>query len=368
MPTPIHIVLAVEAIRSKDFNKALQYISQLNERESDQLNTCLVGRYTLLHWLTDCGGQMFQDLLPILLERGLDINYSTAPDMSSGRVCGPFRGSFKKALHVAVNNCDYQTIETLLANGADTEVTDGLGYTPLHYAAHKDFSGAAQLLLHYGARTNALNDNEGDNSQTPLDLALSSPGITSNSVAAVLIATETQRRADRATLRNAHILSGVKLFFLSALAIIPVILGGAVGSILAIKWPTLLSYVRNSVSSLGNRWQVEVFGKITPQPIAAYTVEDKYQLHDALTAFVADDNINMPALQNILSQMSESLQSTDAVKLIYQEAGLTPPTQELAPTIPPIVTETNVGTAQPQPQPQPQPPSDLTASNLPRHT
>ena len=59
-------------------------------------------------------------------------------------------------------------IETLLENGADPNVTDDKGQTPLHFIAQKGIGkNQVQLLLEYGADLN-IRDDAG---QTPLDYA-----------------------------------------------------------------------------------------------------------------------------------------------------------------------------------------------------
>ena len=58
-------------------------------------------------------------------------------------------------------------IQPLIENGADVNLTDNQGQTPLHYAAANGHIAMAQLLIENGANVN-LTDNQG---QTPLDYA-----------------------------------------------------------------------------------------------------------------------------------------------------------------------------------------------------
>ena len=70
------------------------------------------------------------------------------------------------------NECHYakEEYENLIKNGAETNITDFDGSTPLHYAAKNNNVELCTLLLDNGAKVNAA-DNTG---QTPLHLAISS--------------------------------------------------------------------------------------------------------------------------------------------------------------------------------------------------
>lgn len=54
---------------------------------------------------------------------------------------------------------DLNTIKLLLENGADPNLPDGSGYTPLMYASVSGYLETAELLLKYDADPNIATDN-----------------------------------------------------------------------------------------------------------------------------------------------------------------------------------------------------------------
>jgi cytohesin len=75
---------------------------------------------------------------------------------------------FMGCLVEAVRRGDVQEVARLLAAGADPNVKDLDGHTPLHYAAEQCRADIAELLLKHGADPNAR-DNQGE---TPLHIAV----------------------------------------------------------------------------------------------------------------------------------------------------------------------------------------------------
>jgi ankyrin repeat protein len=71
------------------------------------------------------------------------------------------------ALHLAVEKLNVDAVEALLEYGANVNIPDSSGLTPLHYAAMLDSRQLCQLLLQYGADLE-VKDTEG---HTPLDVA-----------------------------------------------------------------------------------------------------------------------------------------------------------------------------------------------------
>jgi hypothetical protein len=65
--------------------------------------------------------------------------------------------------------CDAERVKKLLEEGADPNIRDGDGNTPLHFAASKGCAEVARLLLEHGADPNAQ-DKSGE---TPLHVAAS---------------------------------------------------------------------------------------------------------------------------------------------------------------------------------------------------
>jgi hypothetical protein len=63
--------------------------------------------------------------------------------------------------------CDAERIKKLLEEGADPNIRDGDGNTPLHFAASKGCAEVARLLLRHGADPNA----QDKNGETPLHVA-----------------------------------------------------------------------------------------------------------------------------------------------------------------------------------------------------
>lgn len=103
------------------------------------------------------GPKRFDTLLKGFLTKGLDIN-----------ALQKHRRGMWSPLHWVAQRGLTNGITCLLANGADPNVTDDKGQTPLHFIAQKGVGkNQAELLIEHGADLNARDDA----GQTPLDYA-----------------------------------------------------------------------------------------------------------------------------------------------------------------------------------------------------
>lgn len=62
------------------------------------------------------------------------------------------------ALHIACDNEDIETVDLLLKNGADTEITDNNYMRPIHYAAQKNNYEIIKLLINHKADINKFDN------------------------------------------------------------------------------------------------------------------------------------------------------------------------------------------------------------------
>ena len=81
------------------------------------------------------------------------------PDVNGKR--GP------EMLHQAVRDYDVERIRRMLAEGADVNKKDWLGYAPLHWASYFGYPDVTNLLISQGANPNLLSDT----GRTPLEIA-----------------------------------------------------------------------------------------------------------------------------------------------------------------------------------------------------
>ncbi|MDE0313584.1 MAG: ankyrin repeat domain-containing protein [Candidatus Poribacteria bacterium] len=103
------------------------------------------------------GPKRFDTLLKGFLAKGLDIN-----------ALQKHRRGMWTPLHWVAQRGLTNGVACLLANGANPNVTDDKGQTPLHFIAHKGVGkNQAELLIEHGADVNARDDA----GQTPLDYA-----------------------------------------------------------------------------------------------------------------------------------------------------------------------------------------------------
>ena len=85
--------------------------------------------------------------------------------------CGPSTPDID--IHQAATDGNIKAVKQHLAAGADTNVRDGQGMTPLHWAAQYGHKEIVELLIAKGADVNAKNT-EG---ARPLDMTMTKPKI-----------------------------------------------------------------------------------------------------------------------------------------------------------------------------------------------
>ena len=73
--------------------------------------------------------------------------------------------------HRAVSSGNVQMTNLLIAHGADVNVGEFANYTPLHYAAERDYGDLVELLIAAGAEIDAKTSAAGAPG-TPLDWAV----------------------------------------------------------------------------------------------------------------------------------------------------------------------------------------------------
>jgi len=105
------------------------------------------------------------------IDAGVDVGLpfvGKAPDLGAfehnpdvNGKCGP------KMLHQAVRDYDIEKISKMLAEGADVNEKDWVGYAPLHWAVYFGYPDVTNLLISQGASPNLLSDT----GRTPLEIA-----------------------------------------------------------------------------------------------------------------------------------------------------------------------------------------------------
>jgi ankyrin repeat protein len=86
----------------------------------------------------------------------------------AGAKFNPFRAVTQKNLFDAARTGDLATVDALLARGADPDMVDDAGATPLMYAINGDHGPVVRSLLYHGAEVN----NEGPSGWSPIHFAV----------------------------------------------------------------------------------------------------------------------------------------------------------------------------------------------------
>ena len=89
----------------------------------------------------------------LLVEKGANVNAQTIPGLETGAFMRDVRTKGETPLHRAAAYADFKTIEFLLKNGADKEIKDANGDSPLTWASYHLRPGKILALLTYGEFT-----------------------------------------------------------------------------------------------------------------------------------------------------------------------------------------------------------------------
>lgn len=169
------------------------------------------------------------EMMQLLIDRGADVKASATAAMTIAllqncRKCLDLllKQNFDKDVYTATlqqvaNFADAGTVRILLDRGASVDAPDGLGHTPLAYAAGSDMIPAevVKLLIEHGANVNAKSphQNSGDTGMSVLDIALlrgetpvvallKKAGATSSAVATVAFSTPQPPDSARAAIQR----------------------------------------------------------------------------------------------------------------------------------------------------------------------
>lgn len=100
--------------------------------------------------LAKAGRPYYLYTVKLLVENGADVNVKTLPGIETGAFMRDVRTKGETPLHRAAAYADEATIEFLLENGADKEVKDEHGNSPLTWASEHLRPGTILALLAYG--------------------------------------------------------------------------------------------------------------------------------------------------------------------------------------------------------------------------
>lgn len=100
--------------------------------------------------LAKAGRPYYFYVVKLLVEKGADVNAMTIPNMETGAFMRDVRTKGETPLHRAAAYADEQTITFLIENGADKELKDANGDSPLSWASQHLRPGRVLALLAYG--------------------------------------------------------------------------------------------------------------------------------------------------------------------------------------------------------------------------
>ena len=132
-----------------------------------------------MHWAAIEG---HKEIAELLIAEGADVNAKTNDGKTPlDEAINPFynkteianllhkHGGKHGTIHSAVGGGDVEAVKEFLAAGADVNVKDKRGFTPLHWASISGHKEAVELLIDNGADVNAMRGGGG----TPLSYAAS---------------------------------------------------------------------------------------------------------------------------------------------------------------------------------------------------
>lgn len=111
------------------------------------------GETALHNAIAKAGRPYYLHVIRLLVEQGADVNACTIPGKETGAFMRDVRTKGESPLHRAAAYSDEETIEYLLENGADREIRDANGDSPLTWASEHLRPGSILSLLSFGKYT-----------------------------------------------------------------------------------------------------------------------------------------------------------------------------------------------------------------------
>ena len=101
--------------------------------------------------LSKAGRPYYFYVVKLLVDKGAEVNATTIPGVETGAFMRDVRTKGETPLHRAAAYADERTITYLIENGADKEIKDANGNSPLSWASEHLRPGTILSLLSYGA-------------------------------------------------------------------------------------------------------------------------------------------------------------------------------------------------------------------------